>query len=133
MSVDERFSIALAISISLSIAVLVRAIATFVSAEELILYAYVGSVIGILVTLYELPAIVAYKKKHPSYLAILLVNILTGWTIVGWVVALVWAFADTSPISVVTIPVRRILPVRTRIASSLSFQYQRVFVSKQHT
>ena len=130
MSADERSSLALAISISFSIAVLVRAITLFVSAEELILYAYVGSVVGVLVTLYELPAIVAYNKDHPRCLAILLVNILAGWTIVGWVIALVWAFAGTHPAEAVSTRVR--LPVRTRLASSLSFRYERVFVSKQY-
>jgi len=132
VSTDQKIYLALALSVSLSIAVLVRAIAAFVPAEELILYAYVGSVIGVLVTLYELPAIVAYKRGHPRRLAILLLNILTGWTIVGWVITLVWASASTSPIAVVPTYVPRVLPVRTRLTSSLSFRYQRVFVSKQH-
>jgi len=131
MSANEKIYLTLALSISLSIAVLVRAIGTFVSAQELILYAYVGSAIGVLVTLYELPAIVAYKKNHPRRLAILLLNILTGWTIVGWIVALVWAFANTAPIAMVSARFPP-LPIRTRLTSSLSFQYQRVFVSKQH-
>ncbi len=40
-------------------------------------------------TLYFLPAQIARKKKNAT--AILLLNIFTGWTFIGWVAALVWA------------------------------------------
>ena len=132
MAAHEKSALTLVVSIFFSIVVLVVAITMFVPAEDLILYAYVGSVVGLLIALYELPAVVAYNKNHPQCLAILLLNILSGWTIVGWVVALVWAFASTTPIAMVPTRVSQILPVRTRLTSSLSFQYQRVFVSKQH-
>ena len=39
--------------------------------------------------LYFLPAIVASKKRN--YTAILILNLLLGWTLIGWVIALVWA------------------------------------------
>ena len=44
-------------------------------------------VIGLLI--YLLPSIVGYKKKNAN--AIMVLNIFLGWTLVGWVVALVWA------------------------------------------
>lgn len=43
------------------------------------------------IILYLLPAIVALLKRHPKWLAIAAVNALTGWTIIGWIVAMVWA------------------------------------------
>ena len=44
-----------------------------------------------LICLYFLPTFVAaINKKRNSY-AILLLNLLLGWTLIGWVVALVWA------------------------------------------
>ena len=41
--------------------------------------------------LYLLPAMVAAGRKHRSGTAITALNILLGWTFVGWVAALVWA------------------------------------------
>jgi hypothetical protein len=38
-----------------------------------------------------LPSIIAYKQKQPSRTAILLLNVVFGWTLVGWVAALAWA------------------------------------------
>jgi len=38
---------------------------------------------------YFLPAIVGRQKKNAQ--AILLLNLLLGWTLVGWIVALIWA------------------------------------------
>jgi hypothetical protein len=40
---------------------------------------------------YFLPAIVAWKRYHRNRLAIVVLNVLLGWTLVGWVVAIVWA------------------------------------------
>jgi hypothetical protein len=42
--------------------------------------------------LYLLPTIEAWLRKHPNLGGIALVNIFLGWSLIGWVVALVWAF-----------------------------------------
>jgi len=44
-----------------------------------------------LVFLYMLPAFVAWRRGHRNTLAITALNILTGWTVIGWVVAFVWS------------------------------------------
>ena len=44
--------------------------------------------------LYFIPAIVAESRKHRNSSAILILNLLLGWTFFGWVIALVWAFTD---------------------------------------
>ena len=44
--------------------------------------------------IYFMPAIVAYVRGHPSFVAIMVLNLLLGWSLVGWIVALVWAFSD---------------------------------------
>lgn len=44
--------------------------------------------------LYFLPALEARARKHPNLTAIELVNIFLGWTLVGWVCALAWAYKD---------------------------------------
>lgn len=38
---------------------------------------------------YFLPAIVGRRKRNAG--AIFLLNLLLGWTMIGWIVALVWA------------------------------------------
>ena len=39
--------------------------------------------------LYFLPAIIGRHKRDAA--GILLVNLLFGWTVIGWVIALIWA------------------------------------------
>jgi Superinfection immunity protein len=43
---------------------------------------------------YLLPHIVAKVRNHRNASAISLTNILTGWTVAGWLIALVWACTD---------------------------------------
>lgn len=40
---------------------------------------------------YFLPSIVAYFRKKKNYNAILVLNLLLGWTLIGWVIAMIWA------------------------------------------
>jgi hypothetical protein len=40
---------------------------------------------------YCLPGIVALLRHHHNTLAIALLNLLLGWTVLGWIIALVWA------------------------------------------
>lgn len=49
-----------------------------------------------LVLLYFLPAIVAQQRGHHNTGAILLLNVLLGWTVLGWIVALVWSATAVS-------------------------------------
>jgi Superinfection immunity protein len=39
--------------------------------------------------LYFLPAVIAHNKR--DFAAIFIVNLLFGWTVFGWIIALVWA------------------------------------------
>lgn len=40
---------------------------------------------------YFLPTIVAAHRRHASTIGIFILNLLLGWSLVGWVVSLVWA------------------------------------------
>lgn len=53
-----------------------------------------ASVCGLL--LYLLPAIIAYSRGHPDTIAITALTILLGWSMIGWLVALVWSLKDSS-------------------------------------
>ena len=45
--------------------------------------------------LYILPAIVAFRRRHHNRAAILALNLLLGWTGLGWIAALVWSLTET--------------------------------------
>ena len=47
------------------------------------------------IAFYFLPAIIGRNKRNAG--AILLLNLLLGWTIIGWICALVWACTSDSP------------------------------------
>jgi hypothetical protein len=50
---------------------------------------------------YFVPLIVALSRNHRQTLAIGLLNLFLGWTVVGWVVGLVWAVtAPAAPVVV---------------------------------
>ena len=44
--------------------------------------------------LYFIPYLVANKKGHPQETAIFILNLFAGWTIIAWIIALVWAFTQ---------------------------------------
>lgn len=42
---------------------------------------------------YLIPTFVALTRQRDKRLKIFLVNLLTGWTLVGWMVAFIWAIS----------------------------------------
>lgn len=51
----------------------------------------------VLLVLYVLPTIIAAWRDHRNGVAILIINVFLGWTLVGWVVALEWACDASRP------------------------------------
>lgn len=47
------------------------------------------SVLGL--AIYFLPSILGFSAKKDNKFAIFLLNLFLGWSLIGWVVALVWA------------------------------------------
>jgi len=54
------------------------------------------------VALYFSPAIVATQRDHPATAGITILNLLLGWTLLGWVGALVWAYSPTPAAPAIT-------------------------------
>lgn len=50
---------------------------------------------GLVVFAYLLPSFVALQRKHANTTAICALNILVGWSFIGWVAALVWALVNS--------------------------------------
>jgi len=44
-----------------------------------------------LVAVYFLPGLVAYKRDHQNAASIMLLNLFLGWTLLGWIGAMVWS------------------------------------------
>jgi len=47
--------------------------------------------LGLVLAAYCLPAIVAQHRGHHNAAAILMLDLLLGWTGLGWIIAMVWA------------------------------------------
>jgi hypothetical protein len=62
----------------------------------------VAQIVELLVALiaYFLPAIIADRRKRHDVLILALFNACLGWTIVGWVIALTWAYQPNPPADV---------------------------------
>jgi hypothetical protein len=45
-----------------------------------------------LVCLYFVPFMIAAARDHDAYIAVLIANALIGWTGIGWLACLAWAF-----------------------------------------
>jgi hypothetical protein len=78
----------------------------------------IGGVFGVVLTgvlcflgfaLYLLPSIIGRNKRNSG--ALIALNILLGWTFIGWVVALVWSLtADQPTVVLMQQPLQQVLP-----------------------
>ena len=50
----------------------------------------------ILSLIYFFPTMICVLRRHNNKIPIFIVNILLGWTFIGWVVALVWSFTSNT-------------------------------------
>ncbi|OGG48945.1 hypothetical protein A3G63_01820 [Candidatus Kaiserbacteria bacterium RIFCSPLOWO2_12_FULL_52_8] len=48
----------------------------------------------ILFVIYFIPSIVAFAKGKGDALLICLLNLVIGWTVIGWIACLIWASSD---------------------------------------
>lgn len=46
--------------------------------------------------IYFLPYLIANSKGHEQETAIFVLNLFAGWTVIAWIIALVWAFKEKS-------------------------------------
>jgi len=55
---------------------------------------------GIGFVMYFLPTIIAFARNKRDTTAILLLNLFLGWSVIGWIIALVWAVKNDVPVVV---------------------------------
>ncbi len=51
-------------------------------------------IIIITALIYFIPTTICLIRKHTYKLYIICLNIILGWTLIGWVVSLIWSFID---------------------------------------
>ena len=54
-----------------------------------------------LLAIYFIPTIVAFSRNKNNRTAIFVLNLFLGWTLVGWIVSLVWACISDKPQTIV--------------------------------
>ena len=83
-----------------------------------------------LIGLYIVPGVVASYRKHRQSAAIWVLNLLAGWTFIGWVGALVWACSNSAVIMdpqrpLATWPLLRSSPRRRSWSCAISMKLRR--------
>ena len=53
---------------------------------------------GLPIVMYFLPSIIALARSKRDTLAIFMLNLFLGWSVIGWIVALVWAVKTDVPL-----------------------------------
>lgn len=53
--------------------------------------------LAVLVIVYFVPTFIGSIRNHPNAVAITLLNLFLGWTLIGWVAALVWSVLAKKP------------------------------------
>ena len=54
---------------------------------------------GLSTLVYFMPSIIAFARSKRDLVSILLLNFFLGWTLIGWIVALVWAAKNDAPVA----------------------------------
>jgi len=62
------------------------------------LLAFFFPLFGFGFVMYFLPTVIALARSKRDIVGILLLNLFLGWTMIGWVVALVWALKTDYPL-----------------------------------
>lgn len=64
------------------------------------LFAFFFPIFGFGFVLYFLPSIIAIARSKRDSVSIMVLNLLLGWTAIGWVIALVWALKHDVQVAV---------------------------------
>jgi len=64
--------------------------------------------IALIFCMYFLPTLIAAIRRHRQFIAIAALNVLLGWTVLGWIASFIWSL--TSPAQPQTIIVQQPAP-----------------------
>ncbi len=55
--------------------------------------------LGIILGVYFLPTFIAVARGKRNVIPIFIVNLLFGWSLIGWIIAFIWAFTYDVPVA----------------------------------
>lgn len=61
------------------------------------LFLMMGVMTVLSIGIYMIPTVIAIARHHHRSMLILIINILTGWTVIGWIACLVVALMTANP------------------------------------
>jgi len=50
----------------------------------------------VLIVMYFVPTIIAIIRQHRNGVPVALLNLFLGWTVIGWIIALIWSTTDNT-------------------------------------
>lgn len=66
----------------------------FLQGDEQAPLAFKFALVLVIVGIYLLPSLVAIARNHSSKGSIIVCNVFLGWSLLGWVLPLAWAFGN---------------------------------------
>jgi hypothetical protein len=63
--------------------------------DTLAMGAVVGFIFVLLYSAYMIPYFLAYHRRHKSQAGVFALNLLLGWSLIAWVIALIWSLSRT--------------------------------------
>ena len=54
--------------------------------------------LAIIVLIYLLPTLIAFSREHPQRGLIVILNLIFGWTLLGWILIFLWAALGRSEV-----------------------------------
>lgn len=81
----------------------------------------------LLCVVYFIPSIVGYNRSN--FTQIFLLNLLLGWTVLGWIVALIWG-AGTENSKSVSVSTPNQIPNNTHINGSVADELNKLLILK---
>lgn len=87
--------------------------------------------LAVSVAAYFLPTIIACCRNHTNTVSIMLINIFFGWTLIGWIAALIWSIQSVLQVDVQSSGASPASPPSDKIASleKLASLKERGFIS----
>jgi hypothetical protein len=67
-------------------------------AEAMHTFGFFLPIFGFGFLMYFLPTIIAFARSKRDAVSILALNFFLGWTLIGWVISLVWALKQDAPV-----------------------------------
>lgn len=83
-----------------------------------------GVLLGVfLLGLYALPIMLAADRRHSQLVPLAIINVLLGWTLIGWAACLAWAFSENNSQD----PFRKPRQASQRSSPALHAELERLF------